>query len=61
MHKIKYFFFTARAQSTGFNAISAHIVPSLKCFLSGDTSLSFEYNSIIFQHVQKFIVDTKRF
>ena len=59
-----YFFhckhYTVQRQ-TLLNAISAYIVPSLKCFLSGDTSLSFEYNSIIFQHVQKFIVDTKRF
>ena len=46
---------------TLLNAISAYIVPSLKCFLYGDTSLSLEHNSIIFQHVQKFIVDMKRF
>ena len=46
---------------TLLNAISAYIVHSLKCFLYGDTSLTLEHNSIIFQHVQKSIVDTKRF
>ena len=43
------------------NAVSTYIVPSLKCILYGDPSLSLKLNSNTFQHVQKFIIDTKRF
>lgn len=43
------------------NAVSTYIAPSLNLFLFGDLSLSLEVNTFIFEQVQKFIIDTKRF
>ena len=61
----QHFFFHCRhytvQRNALLNAVSTYIVPSLKCILYGDPSLSLELNSNIFQHVQKFIIDTKRF
>ena len=60
-----HFFFHCRLYTVQsdvlLNAASTYIVPSLKCFLYGDPSIPLESNSTIFQHVQKFIIDSKRF
>ena len=44
-----------------FNAILPYQNPSLNLFLYGNSSLSRAINSCIFEHVQKFIVETKCF
>ncbi|MCG8046489.1 MAG: reverse transcriptase domain-containing protein [Candidatus Thiodiazotropha endolucinida] len=43
------------------NSISMHTIPSLNVLLFGDSSLSFESNTFIFDQTQKFIKSTKRF
>ena len=43
------------------NAVSQYYTISLDLLLCGNASLSHETNSIIFQKVQKYITDTKRF
>ena len=43
------------------NAITGYYTPSLRLLLYGDPSLSQEINRDIFDHVHKFIIDTKRF
>ena len=43
------------------NAISAYQTPLLNLLLYGDISLPQETNTNIFKHVQKFILETKRF
>ena len=43
------------------NAIMPYQNPSLSLFLYGNSSLSRAINSCIFEHVQKFIVETRRF
>ena len=61
----QHFFFHYRHYTAQRNAlliaVLTYIVPSLRCILYGDPSLSLELNSNIFEHVQKFIIDTKRF
>ena len=44
-----------------FTSLSQHINVTLNLILSGDTLLSNDINSIIFEKVQKYIIDTKRF
>ena len=44
-----------------FNSLSQHHNLTLNLVLCGDTSLSDVTNSFIFEKVQKFIIDTKRF
>ena len=44
-----------------FDAVTMHKAPSLDLFLFGDSSLSLEVNTYIFEHVHKFIFDTKCF
>ena len=43
------------------NAVSPYQQPSLNLFLFGDLSLSQEINKMIFEHVYKFITNSKRF
>ena len=43
------------------NAVSQYQYPTLNLFLYGDLSLSPDINSLIFEKVYKFIVETKRF
>lgn len=43
------------------NAVSQYQYPTLNLFLYGDLSLSPDINSLIFDKVYKFIVETKRF
>ena len=43
------------------NAVSPYQQPSLKLFLYGDLSLSYETNTLIFENVYKYIIATKRF
>lgn len=43
------------------NAVSRHQTPTLSILLYGDTTLSYEINKNIFENVQKFILQTKRF
>ena len=44
-----------------FTSLPQHINVTLNLILSGDTLLSDDINSTIFQKVQKYIIDTKRF
>ncbi|MCG8032214.1 MAG: endonuclease/exonuclease/phosphatase family protein [Candidatus Thiodiazotropha taylori] len=43
------------------NAVEMIQTPSLNLLLYGDSGLSHEANCLLFEHVQKFIVQTKRF
>lgn len=60
----QHFFFHCRnfrLQGTELiNAISPFCRPTLGLLLYGDKSLPLETIQIIFQNVQKFIIDTKR-
>ena len=42
-------------------SISVHTTVSLPIVLHGDSMLSFDINSVIFEAVQKYFKDTKRF
>ena len=43
------------------NSISLYYTPSLHLLLQGELTLAEETNKIIFEKVQKFIIETKRF
>ena len=43
------------------NTLSTFCVPSLNVLLFGDNTLNNHYNKLIFQAVQKYIADSKRF
>ena len=43
------------------NSISLYHTPSLQLLLQGELTLAVETNKIIFEKVQKFIIETKRF
>ena len=61
----QHFFFHCRYYTAQrdilLNATREYTLPSLNCFLYGNSLLSFESNSNIFKHVQKYIIDTNRF
>ena len=44
-----------------FNSLSLHHNLSINLVLFGETSLSDESNALLFEKVQKYIIDTKRF
>ena len=43
------------------NIVSQYLTPSLSILLYGNNSLSYEINTIIFEKVHKFILDSRRF
>ena len=61
----QHFFFHCRyyniQRNELFDAVTMYKAPSLDLFLYGDSSLSLEVNTYIFEHVHKFIFDTKCF
>ena len=59
-----YFFHCRKYQvqrSELMNIVSQYQTPSLTILLYGNNSLSYEINTIIFEKVHKFILDSKRF
>ena len=50
-----------QARTTVTNTLSTFCVPSLNVLLFGDNTLNNHYNKLIFQAVQKYIADSKRF
>ena len=50
-----------RQRNELLNAIARYTTPTLNLLLYGDSSLSYETNTAIFENVHKYIIDTKRF
>ena len=50
-----------QARTTMTNTLSTFCVPNLNVLLFGDNTLNNHYNKLIFQAVQKYIADSKRF
>ena len=61
----QHFFFHCRnyhvPRTQLFNTISQYQIPSLSLLLYGNDSFSVETNTVIFETVHKFILDSKRF
>ena len=61
----QHFFFHCRnyhvPRTELLNTVSQYQTPSLSLFLYGNDSFSLETNSVIFETVHKFILDSKRF
>ena len=61
MFNIIFFSLSVLSGNKLFNTIMPYQTPSLNLFLYGNSSLSRAINSCISEHVQKKIVETKRF